>query len=86
MELNYWNPFTGPDGPFMGQIVDAFNAANPNIKVTMTTQADYMTQYQTAAAAGTLADVLVVNEDVVGTAAFRNLIRPMDDLVKQMGI
>jgi ABC-type glycerol-3-phosphate transport system substrate-binding protein len=49
VELNYWNPFTGPDGPFMGQMVDAFNAANPNIKVTMTTQSEYMTQYQTAA-------------------------------------
>ncbi len=66
----------------MGQIVDAFNAANPNVKVTMTTQADYMTQLQTAAASDTLPDMTVVNEDVVGTAAFRNIIRPMDDIVK----
>lgn len=86
VSLQYWNPFTGPDGPFMGQIVDSFNQANPNVNVTMTTQSDYMTQYQTAAASGTLPEVLIVNEDVVGTAAFRNIIRPMDDIVQQIGV
>src|SRR5512132_3879100 len=33
--LAYWNGFTGGDGPFMKALVDKFNAANPNIKVTM---------------------------------------------------
>jgi multiple sugar transport system substrate-binding protein len=70
----------------MGQIVDAFNAANPNIKVTMTTQAEYATQLQTAAASDALPDVAVINEDQVATSAFRNIIRPIDDLVLQMGI
>ena len=40
VQLDYWNPFTGPDGPFMGQLVDAFNSENPDITVTMSSQAD----------------------------------------------
>jgi ABC-type glycerol-3-phosphate transport system substrate-binding protein len=50
VQLTYWNPFTGPDGPFMGQMVDAFNDEHPNIQVTMNSQGDYYTQLTTAAA------------------------------------
>lgn len=86
VELAYWNPFTGPDGPFMGQMVDAFNAANPNIKVTMTSLPDYYTQLQTAAAADTLPDVAIVHADQIATQVFRNVLRPIDDLVTSAGI
>ncbi len=86
VELQYWNPFTGPDGPFMGQMVDAFNAEHPDIKVTMTSQGEYYTQLATAAAADTLPDVAIVHADQVSTQAFRNVLRPIDDLVKEMGI
>lgn len=86
VDLQYWNPFTGPDGPFMGQMVDAFNAENPNIRVTMTSQAEYYTQLGTAAAADSLPDVAIVHADQVATQAFRNVLRPIDDLVAQMGV
>jgi len=86
VELQYWNPFTGPDGPFMGQMVDAFNASHPDIKVTMTSQGEYYTQLTTAAAADTLPDVAIVHADQVPTQAFRNVLRPMDALVAEMGI
>jgi multiple sugar transport system substrate-binding protein len=84
--LEYWNPFTGPDGPFMGQLTDSFNADNPNIQVTMTSQAEYYTQLGTAAASNTLPDVVVVHADQVATQAFRNVLRPIDDLVEQIGV
>lgn len=86
VELQYWNPFTGPDGPFMGEMVDAFNAEHPDIKVTMTSQGEYYTQLSTAAAADTLPDVAIVHADQVATQAFRNVLRPIDDLVTEMGI
>lgn len=86
VELQYWNPFTGPDGPFMGQMVDAFNASQSEIKVTMTSQGEYYTQLATAAAADTLPDVAIVHADQVPTQAFRNVLRPMDALVAEMGI
>jgi len=86
VELSYWNPFTGPDGPFMGQLVDQFNTDNPNIKATMTTQADYYTQIQTAAASDTLPDVAIIHVDQVPTWAFRNVLRPIDDVADATGL
>jgi multiple sugar transport system substrate-binding protein len=84
--LQFWNPFTGPDGPFMGQLVDQFNQANPNIQVQMTSQAEYYTQLGTAAASNTLPEVAVIHADQIATQAFRNVIRPMDDMVQQLGL
>jgi len=84
--LDYWNPFTGPDGPFMGTLTDNFNAANPNIQVVMTSQAEYYTQLGTAAASNSLPDVAIVHADQVATQAFRNVLRPIDDLVSQIGV
>ncbi len=86
VELQYWNPFTGPDGPFMGEMVNAFNAEHPDIVVTMVSQGEYYTQLSTAAAADTLPDVAIVHADQVPTQAFRNVLRPIDDLVTEMGI
>lgn len=86
VQLNYWNPFTGPDGPFMGELVDAFNGEFPNIQVTMNSQSDYYTQLTTAAASDTLPDVAIVHADQVATQAFRNVLRPIDDMVTQIGV
>jgi len=84
--LEYWNPFTGPDGPFMGELVNAFNMANSNIVVNMTTQSEYYTQLSTAAASGTLPDIAIVHVDQVGTQVYRNILRPIDALVEETGI
>jgi multiple sugar transport system substrate-binding protein len=70
----------------MGKIVDAFNQANPNIKVTMTTQRDYYIKLGTAQAADQLPDVAIVHADQLATQAWNNVIRPMDDVVSQMGL
>jgi multiple sugar transport system substrate-binding protein len=84
--LQFWNPFTGPDGPYMGQLVDQFNQANPNIQVQMTSQAEYYTQLGTAAASNTLPEVAVIHADQIATQVFRNVLRPMDDVTQQLGL
>jgi multiple sugar transport system substrate-binding protein len=86
VQLTYWTPFTGPDGPFMSRLVDQFNQANPKIKATVTAQAEYATKMSTAAASDSLPDLAVVNEDQVATQAFNHIIRPMDEIVGQMGV
>lgn len=86
VNLEYWNPFTGPDGPFMGQLVDTFNAEHENIQVAMTTQSEYYTQLSTAAASGTLPDVAIVHADQVATQVYRNILRPLDAIVAEVGI
>jgi multiple sugar transport system substrate-binding protein len=81
VQMTYWNPFTGPDGPFMQEMVNNFNSANPNIQVTMNTVpgGEYITQLSTAAASDTLPDVAVMWADQVATMAYRNIFRPIPD-------
>jgi multiple sugar transport system substrate-binding protein len=86
VSLEYWNPFTGPDGPFMGELVNAFNESHENIQVTMTTQAEYYTQLSTAAASNTLPDVAIVHADQVATQVARGILRPIDAIVEEAGI
>ncbi len=86
VDLSYWSGLTGPDGPVMQQIINSFNTDNPNVKVTMTIQQDYVTALGTAKASKTLPDLTQVNEDQVATQAFLGTIRPMDDIIKLMGI
>lgn len=86
VSLTYWNPFTGPDGPFMGRLVDQFNQSRADISVTMNTLPEYGTQLATAAAAGTLPDVAVIWADQVATFAYRNVFRPMDHILVGMGL
>ena len=85
VQLSYWNPFTGPDGPYMSRLVSSFNSSQSSVKVQMTTQAEYPTKLDTAAASDTLPDVAIINEDQIATEAFRHIIRPMDAYLPQLG-
>ena len=92
VEIAYWNPFSGPDGPFMNTLVDNFKAANPNINVTITTinnndpPGAYYSRMGTAQASNQLPDVAIVHADQLATLAFRNTLSPIDDLISQLGI
>ena len=76
VELAFWNPWTGPDGPHMGDEVNSFNQANPNIKVTMTTLADYYTKLGTAAASDQLPDVAIIHVDQIPPRSSATLSAP----------
>ena len=88
--VNYWNSFSGADGKQMQKMVDAFNAANPNVQVAANTTnavgSDYDTQLDTAQASGALPDIAIVNEDALATRVFRNTLRPIDTVIKMTGI
>ncbi len=84
--LEYWNPFTGPDGPFMGELVNAFNDSQENIDVIMTTQAEYYVQISTSAASNSLPDVAVIHADQIATHVYRNILRPIDEIAADAGI
>lgn len=92
VELAYWNPFSGPDGPFMRTLADKFSQENGSIKVTMTVinnnapSGAYYSKLGTAAASGQLPDVAIVHADQIATMVFRNVLGPIDDLVSQMGV
>ncbi len=87
VQIQYWTPFTGPDGPFMRKLVEEFNAANPQVKANFVIQPDYVTKMSTAAASDTLPDLASINEDQVATMAFNHIIRAIpDNLLSQLGV
>ncbi|MDQ3879949.1 MAG: ABC transporter substrate-binding protein [Chloroflexota bacterium] len=86
VNLNFWNPFTGPDGPFMARLVEQFNDENPTIKVAVTTQADYYTKLRTAAQANRLPHVGIMHLDAIPQNAEDGLISPIDDLIELLGL
>ena len=80
--LQFWNGFTGGDGPLMKKLVDTFNTEHPNIKVTMNTQqwADYYAKLPSAVTAGKGPEVAIMHVDSVATNAARRVIQPLDDV------
>jgi len=86
VNLQFWNGFTGGDGPFMRGLVDKFNTENPNIKVKMVVQqwADYYQKVPTAVASGRGPDVGVMHVDTLATNAARNVIIPLDDVAETL--
>ncbi|MFN8496324.1 MAG: ABC transporter substrate-binding protein [Anaerolineae bacterium] len=76
--LEFWNPFTGPDGKFMETLVNRYNKENPNgDTVKVTTVPQYYDKLSASAAADTLPDVLIVHADQIPTQAARSVIRPL---------
>jgi multiple sugar transport system substrate-binding protein len=86
--LQFWNGFTGGDGPIMKQLVTKFNSEHPNIKVTMNTQqwADYYAKLPSAVTAGKGPEVAIMHVDSVATNAARRVIQPLDDVASALGL
>ena len=85
--LQYWNGFTGGDGPHMRAMLNAFNKEfEGKIKVENTTRQwqDLYPALPTAITAGKGPDVAVIHNDWVGTFAARRTIVPLDDVVSAL--
>lgn len=80
--LAFWNGFTGGDGPFMKQLVDAFNKENPNVTVSMNTLqwGDFYPKVPTAVSSGAGPDVAIMHIDQLATNAARRVIIPLDEI------
>jgi multiple sugar transport system substrate-binding protein len=85
--IQYWNGFTGGDGPHMRAMVDEFNATHKNIKVESNTLgwSDFYQRIVAAVHAGQGPDVAAMQLDNLATQAARSVIVPMEDAIKQMG-
>ncbi len=86
--LQYWNGFTGGDGPFMEQMVEQFMSEHDNIKIESTTQewTDFYQKLPAAVTAGEGPDVGVMHLDQLATMAARNVIVPVDDLAEALDL
>ncbi|MFL6129858.1 MAG: ABC transporter substrate-binding protein [Mycobacteriales bacterium] len=84
--LQYWNGFTGGDGPYMKKLVNQFNSEHQNIKVVMTTirWADYYQKVPAAVQSGKGPDVGIAHQDNLASLAARRSIQPLDDIAKEL--
>jgi len=88
VELSFWNPFTGGDGPTMQKIVDAFNAAHDTISVRTTSLAadDLYAKLLPAVGSAQGPHVSIIHLDQLPTFALRGTLLPLDDVVDGLGI
>jgi multiple sugar transport system substrate-binding protein len=83
VELRFWNGFTGPDGRTMLAIVKRFNAANPDVHVTMQRMewGTYYNKLFVARLGGRGPDVFVLHTDSIPRFQNAGFLRAMDDVV-----
>ena len=88
VQLEFWNPFTGGDGPTMQSIIDAFNAEHPNIRIRMTSMNadDLYAKVLPAVGADRGPDIAIMHLDQLPTFALRGTILNLDDLVDELGL
>ena len=86
--LDYWNGFTGGDGPTMQAMLKKFNDSQKNITVKNNTVewADFYQRLPAAAKAGRGPEVGVMHLDQLATNAVRQVIVPLDDVAKEIGL
>lgn len=84
--IQFWTPFTGPDGPFMQELVDQFNAEGTTITVEMSVLPDYYTEVNTAAQADALPQVGIMHLDQIPLNAENFLISPIADLTSALAL
>ncbi|HYU51166.1 MAG TPA: ABC transporter substrate-binding protein [Candidatus Limnocylindria bacterium] len=86
VSLDFWNPFTGGDGPFLRKIVDQFNTETPNVKIKFSTQKDLYGSLHAAKAANKLPQVSIVHLDAIPQNAADGIFQPIDDLIATLGL
>jgi multiple sugar transport system substrate-binding protein len=84
VSLDFWNPFTGGDGPYLRRIVDQFNKETPNVQVKFTTQKDLYGSLHAAKASNRLPQISIVHLDAIPQNAADGIFSPIDDLISTL--
>ncbi|HEX2051994.1 MAG TPA: ABC transporter substrate-binding protein [Actinomycetota bacterium] len=84
VSLEFWNGFTGGDGPVMKELIERFNSETDNVEISMRVLewADYYTKVPQAVASGRGPDLGVMHIDQLATNAARNVILPLDEVAE----
>lgn len=86
VNLDFWNPFTGGDGPFLRDIVKRFSDETPTVQVKFTTQKDLYGSLHAAKAANKLPQVSIVHLDAIPQNAADGIFQPIDELITTLGL
>ena len=86
LTLDYWNGFTGGDGPAMTALVKSFNSEEKNITMKANTieWADFYQRLPAAVQADKGPDVGAMHLDQLATNAARSIIVPIDDVAEEL--
>ena len=86
--IEYWNGFTGGDGPAMRQLVADYNASQDLVTVRMNVVqwAQYYQRVIAAVHAGKGPDVGAMHVEQLATQAARQTISPIDEVVTELGL
>ncbi|KZE88520.1 sugar ABC transporter substrate-binding protein [Microbacterium sp. TNHR37B] len=78
-EITIWA--MGEEGENLGDFSESFTKANPDAKITVTTipWADVMTKYQTAVAAGTVPDAIMIGSSLLPSMVAAGGLAPVPD-------
>jgi multiple sugar transport system substrate-binding protein len=88
VELAFWHGLTGGDGPIMKQLTDNFTKEFPNVTIKQQPIAweQYYEKLPAAAQQGKGPDIAIMHADRVSTNAARQVIQPLDDINKALGL
>jgi len=86
--LTFWNPFSGPDGSAMKQIVKQFNASQKNVQINMTIvpNANYTGSLTTAISAHKAPNMFVVDDVAMATYAAAGILTPVQQAADTVGL
>src|SRR5215213_8065862 len=86
--LEFWNGFTGGDGPYIQEMIENFESEHPEIDIRATTQewGDLYQKLPAASFAGAGPDVGVIHVEQIGTMVVRNVISPVDDIATTLDL
>ena len=81
--LDFWGGWTGPDGAIMQELVDQWNAENPNVQVALSVQAwsPLFDQFIASGSANTAPDIMAMHPQEIAQFVALGMIEPVTDLV-----
>src|SRR5262249_26139191 len=83
-ELTFWEQEFDEVQKSLDHVIDAFQKANPDVKIKRShyKNEDLRTQYQTAAMGGGGGDMVLAPNDFAGPFSVMNIIQPVNDWAK----
>ena len=83
--IEFWGGWTGPDGDIMQELVDQWNAENPDIQVNLTRQqwSPLFDAFIVSASAEEAPDILAMHPQEVPQFAELGLLSPLEEIVSQ---
>ncbi|GIN12325.1 hypothetical protein J26TS2_21920 [Shouchella clausii] len=81
--ISFWTPLTGDDGAFMDEMIDEYNATDPEFKVEHVITSDMYTKMYTVMNSGSgIPDLAIIHADRVPSFVKQGMLEPMTDIIR----